>query len=218
MTGGKSAQAASIGAIIAWCGLSLFAILSPTSDFARTASFMAIVALLAFCLIHSARRLGLRHTLILFMLAVVIANIYENLSIATGFPFGSYVHTPASGPKLFQVPIIVGPIFYSVGYIAWTLATMILGEPGRPQDRLRYWGIPVVAAFIVTGWDICSDPIGATIGRKWIFAESGAYYGVPLANYLGWYLCTWSYFQAWSIYLSSKEAPAPRAEIGRAHV
>lgn len=204
MTDGKSARGASIIAIVAWCGLTSFAILSPTSEFARMASFMAIVALVAFCLVHSTRRLGIGHTLVLFALAVVIANIYENLSIATGFPFGSYVHTAASGPKIFQVPIIVGPIFYSVGYIAWTLATMILGEPGRPQDRLRYWGIPVVAAFIVTGWDICSDPIGATIGRQWIFAKSGAYYGVPLANYLGWYLCTWTFFQAWSIYLSSK--------------
>lgn len=209
MSGGKSAQTASMGAIIAWCGFSLFAILSPTSDFARTASFMAIVALLAFCLIHSARRLSRRHTLVLFMLAVVIANIYENLSIATGFPFGSYVHTSAFGPKVFQVPIVVGLIFYSVGYIAWTLATMILGDPASPRDRLRHWGIPLVAAFIVTGWDICSDPIGATIGRQWIFAESGAYYGVPLANYLGWYLCTWSFFQAWNIYLSTETASGP---------
>lgn len=204
----KSAQTASIGAIILWTVFTLFAIFYPASSLARPVSFLAIAMLVAFCLIHSARRLDLKHTLIMFALAVVISNIYENLSISTGFPFGSYVHTPASGPKLFQVPVIVGPIFYSVGYLAWTLATMILGEPGKPNDQLRYWGTPVVAAFIVVGWDICSDPIGATIGRQWIFADSGAYYGVPLANYLGWFLCTWTFFQSWSIYLSARWTPA----------
>lgn len=210
MPDGKSGQMASIAAIVSWAVFTMFAIFYSGQELARTATFLAILMLVLFCLSHSARRLGLKRTLILFAIAVLIANIYENLSISTGFPFGSYVHTPASGPKLFQVPIIVGPIFYSVGYIAWTLATMILGEPAGPDDRLRYWGIPVVAAFIVVGWDICADPIGATLGRQWIFAESGAYFGVPLANYLGWYLCTWTFFQAWSFYLSARPTPVSR--------
>lgn len=210
MPQGKSARSISIGAILAWAILTLVVILQPGNAFARVATFLSIAMLVLFCLSHSARRFGLRPTLIMFAIAVVIANIYENLSISTGFPFGSYVHTPALGPKLFLVPIIVGPIFYSVGYIAWTLATMILGEPAGKHDRLRYWGIPAIAAFIVVGWDICSDPIGATLGRQWVFAESGAYFGVPLANYLGWYLCTWTFFQAWSIYLSRQSVSPSR--------
>lgn len=213
MWGGRIAQACSISAIILWAILTLVAILIPESPLAAAAFLPTLAMMVGFCIIHSARRLGIGNTLALFVFAVIIANIYENLSISTGFPFGSYVHTDAFGPKIFQVPAVVGPIFYGLSYIAWTLATMILGERREPGDMLRLFGTPLVAAFIVVGWDICSDPIGATNGRAWIFAESGAYYGVPLANYLGWYLCTWTIFQGWGLYLSRTTMPTPRPNL-----
>jgi len=213
MRGGNGAQAASIGALILWIAFTGFATLASTAPFATAASFLAIVMLFGFCLVHSARRFGAKQAGILFILGAVIANIYENLSISTGFPFGSYVHTAASGPWLFQVPIIVGPIFYSVCYLAWTLAVMILGDRGTSHPVLRTAGVPVVAAFIAVGWDICSDPIGATIARHWIYANSGAYFGVPLANYLGWFLCTWTIVQSWTLYLSAASRPSARASL-----
>ncbi|MES2492772.1 MAG: carotenoid biosynthesis protein [Pseudomonadota bacterium] len=205
MLGGKAAQAICVGALLLWIAFTAIAIVLPAAGFAKAATFLAIVMLVGFCVLHSARRLRWRRTGILFGIAFVIANIYENLSISTGFPFGSYVHTAASGPWLFEVPIIVGPIFYSVCYIGWTLAVMILGDQGPSHQTLRTIGVPAVGAFIATGWDICTDPIGATIARNWIFAESGAYYGVPLANYLGWFLCTWTIIQCWTLYLAKTE-------------
>ena len=213
MLGGKRAQAASVGALMLWIVFTAITILLPTASVAKAAPFLAVAMLVAFCLIHSARRLGLRQTGILFVSAAVIANIYENLSISTGFPFGSYVHTAASGPWLFQVPIIVGPIFFSVCYIGWTLAVMILGEPGAAHQRLRQVGVPIVGAFITVGWNICSDPIGATIARSWIYAHSGAYYGVPLSNYLGWFLCTWTIIQCWTVYLAKANGPQAGASL-----
>jgi putative membrane protein len=213
MLGGKRAQATSISTLVLWIAFTATVILYPTTVAARVASFLAIVMLVAFCLIHSVRRLGWKPTGILFASGVVIANIYENLSIATGFPFGSYVHTAASGPWIFQVPLIVGPIFYSICYIAWTLAIMILGEQGASNRRLAMVGAPIVAAFIAVGWDICSDPIGATIARHWIYADSGAYFGVPLSNYLGWFLCTWTIIQCWTIYLSAAKTHTTTASL-----
>ena len=192
------------GAILLWAICSYGAIFVPGSALAVPAQFLAIAMLLAFCLIHGGGRLGNRGILILLVIALIVSNIYENLSISTGFPFGRYVHTAASGPMLFQVPLIVGPIFFSVSYIAWTLATMLLGEPADARIDVK---TPIVAAFIVVGWDLCSDPIGATIGKQWLFAHSGAYFGVPLSNYLGWFLCTWTIFQCWSVYLSTVRAP-----------
>ena len=213
MSGGKRAQAASTSALMLWIVLTATAILFPATSAAKIAPLLAIVMLVAFSLIHCARRLGWRQTGVLFAAAAVIANIYENLSISTGFPFGSYVHTTAFGPKLFQVPIVVGPIFYSVCYLGWTLAVMVLGEGSAAQRRLRTFGVPVVGAFIATGWDICSDPIGATIARAWIYADSGAYYGVPLANYLGWFLCTWTIIQCWTLILAKARGPEAGASL-----
>ena len=89
MLGGKRAQAASVGALMLWIVFTAITILLPTASGAKAAPFLAVAMLVAFCLIHSARRLGLRQTGILFVSAAVIANIYENLSISTGFPFTS---------------------------------------------------------------------------------------------------------------------------------
>lgn len=213
MDGRKLAQAASVAALLLWIVLTVIAITLPGTGIATVAPLLAIVMLVAFCLIHSARRLGWRQTGVLFAVAAIIANIYENLSISTGFPFGSYVHTSAFGPWLFQVPIVVGPIFYSVCYLGWTLAVMILGEGGGGHRRLRTFGVPIVGAFIAVGWDICSDPVGATIARAWIYADSGAYYGVPLANYLGWFLCTWTIIQCWTLVLANAEVSEAGAPL-----
>jgi hypothetical protein len=45
--------------------------------------------------------------------------------------------------------------------------------------------IPLVAAFIVVGWDACFDPGSSTLDRLWIWQKGGGYFGVPLTNYLG---------------------------------
>ncbi|WP_374413850.1 carotenoid biosynthesis protein [Novosphingobium colocasiae] len=205
MSGGKAVQATAIAALALWIAFTAISILAPAAPMARTASFMAIAMLFLFAIAHSIRRLGARRSLVLLVSGMVIANIYENLSISTGFPFGSYHHTAAFGPWLLQVPIIVGPIFYSLCYLAWTLGTMILGTGPRTRSALRVFGLPVIGAFIATGWDLCSDPIGATIARSWVYAHSGAYYGVPLSNYLGWFLCTWTIIQCWTLYLDKAE-------------
>ena len=203
--GSKAIQATTMAALALWIAFTILSILPPSASLGRTASFMAIAMLFLFAIAHSIRRLGTRRSLVLLVSGMVIANIYENLSISTGFPFGSYHHTAASGPWLLQVPIIVGPIFYSLCYLAWTLGTMILGTGSAKRSTLRVFGLPVIGAFIATGWNLCSDPIGATIARSWVYAHSGAYYGVPLSNYLGWFLCTWTIIQCWTLYLEKTQ-------------
>lgn len=81
--------------------------------------------MVAFGLIHGARRFGARGSLFFFATAVLVSNLYEHLSIATGFPFGHYVHNAAMGPKLFLVPLVIGPGYYGGCYLAWTLASAL---------------------------------------------------------------------------------------------
>jgi hypothetical protein len=45
----------------------------------------------------------------------------RDLDILTGFPFGHYVYTDKLGPKLWLVPLLIMPAYFSMGYIAWTL-------------------------------------------------------------------------------------------------
>ena len=47
----------------------------------------------------------------------------KNTSILTGFLFGHYHYTDALGPKLFMVPLLIGPAYFANGYVAWVIAT-----------------------------------------------------------------------------------------------
>src|SRR5205085_11049053 len=67
-----------------------------------------VLPLLVFALIHGAMFYGRRGILIFFVICFITGNVFENLGVATGFPFGRYYYADAMGPKLFHVPILVG--------------------------------------------------------------------------------------------------------------
>lgn len=88
------------------------------------------------------------------------------------------------------------------------------GDPVRPVDRQWTFAMPITATFIVVGWDLCQDPLGATIGQRWIYPHGGAYFGVPLSNFLGWFLVTWTIFQAFALYLATARIQPRPVEPG----
>ncbi len=192
-----------------WILCTGFSIMLPQNPGDKFASSLALAASVIFGLSHGARRYGLRGSLVFFAIAVVFSNIFENLSIATGFPFGHYTHSAQMGPKLFLVPVVIGPGYFFLCYLAWTLANALAA--GATATRLK-WALtmPVIAAFIVVGADLCADPLGSTLAHDWVYAHGGAYFGVPLSNYLGWFLVTWIIFQTFAIYLANFEI-RPRA-------
>jgi uncharacterized membrane protein len=194
----------SIAAILVWLVYTTLDIFQPDNPGAQFGWYILTTALVVFGLTHGAVRYGWFNIIVLFLMAFIIGNISENLSISTGFPFGFYTHTAAMGPKLFLVPIIIGPFYFGVCYIVWTLTEMIVGQPA-PSHRLDYViGAPIVAALIVTGFDMCVDPIGATIQRHWIYANGGGYFGVPLSNYVGWFINAWAIFQCFAFFLAKR--------------
>src|SRR5229473_6215366 len=75
-----------------------------------------VLTLVAFALIHGALRYRWSGILIFVVICLVVSNILENTSILTGFPFGHYHYTDALGPKLFLVPVLIGPAYFANGY------------------------------------------------------------------------------------------------------
>jgi hypothetical protein len=74
--------------------------------------------LIAIATLHGLRRYSLKEFFIFFVIAFIVSNFYENLSILTGFPFGHYHYTDALGPKLFLVPLLIAPAYFGCGYLA----------------------------------------------------------------------------------------------------
>jgi putative membrane protein len=93
-------------------------------------------------------------------------------------------------------------------------ATLLGGAVRRLNGNVARAALPVVAAFVMTQWDVVMDPPEATISKAWIWHGGGAHFGVPLSNYLGWLLTSWLFYQAFAIYLGRRRV-ASEAETER---
>jgi putative membrane protein len=162
---------------------------------------LLIVIALAFGLVHGAMRYRWSGIVTFIVIALVVSNIMENTSILTGFPFGHYHYTDTLGPKLFLVPLVIGVAYFSTGYLAWTLATVVVGPLRRGSGALTTLAVPFVASFLMVFWDVCLDPTASTVNHVWIWEHGGGYFGVPLTNYLGWFLTVYVFFQLFALFL-----------------
>ncbi|MEV4347200.1 carotenoid biosynthesis protein [Actinoplanes sp. NPDC049596] len=162
---------------------------------------VSVLAELTFALVHGAVAYRWRGTLIFLGLALVVSNVIEDIGVLTGVPFGHYHYTDVLGPKVFEVPLLIGPAYFAVGYMAWTIATILL----RPVHRHSEWpavlGTPAVASFVMVAWDLALDPSSATLRGRWIWEHGGGYFGVPLTNFLGWSLTVYIIYQLFALYL-----------------
>jgi putative membrane protein len=172
-----------------------------------------IVLQVGFVLAHGAHRYGWRATGVFIVAGLVISNALENLSIETGFPFGHYHYTGVG--KIFLVPWFIGPAYLATGYLAWVVATALLGDVRRDSPWLTTIGTPVVGAFAMTAWDLSLDPGASTINHRWIWENGGGFFGVPVVNFLGWTFTVYLFMQVFALYLRSR-GPAPIAAPDRA--
>jgi putative membrane protein len=163
---------------------------------------------LIFSLIHGSLVYRFRGILIFTLFCIVAGNALENLSIVTGFPFGRYHFTDVMGPKLFQVPILLGLAYVGMGYLSWTIGRLILGDIQAPSVY-HVVTQPLVAALIMVAWDLSMDPIWSNLVHGWIWHDGGAYFGVPVSNFLGWFLTNYLIYQSFSLYLR-REPTNPR--------
>ncbi|MGE4323432.1 MAG: carotenoid biosynthesis protein [Sphingobium sp.] len=149
-----------------------------------------IMVLMAFAWVHGVPRYGAAGMGLFMVAFFVVINLLENLSIETGFPFGYFEHLAPMGPKLFNVPLIVGPGYFGAAYLSWIIAVLLLDgadNDGRPGSLPA---LAIVAALVVTGYDAVGDPGGATLQHAWAYRDGGGYYGVPLSNFGGWIVTT----------------------------
>jgi len=159
-----------------------------------------------FALVHGAMRYRWTGIGTFVVICLVVSNILENTSILTGFPFGHYHYTDALGPKLFLVPLLIGPAYFATGYLAWALSTVLIGDVRRESDAFTTFAVPFIASFLMVMWDLSFDPTASTVGHIWIWEQGGGYFGVPLTNYLGWFLTVYVFLQLFALFLRSRRA------------
>jgi uncharacterized membrane protein len=200
--------------VAAWLAFAVYLVLvvgfawNPT-PFAQGLAAIGIAGACA----HAVLFYGWRNAAVLLAICLVTTFAMENIGSLTGFPFGRY-HFEV-GSDLIHVgviPVIVGPLWFGMGYFAWIVAGILLGRTGpRVSGTFEIVSRPIVAAFVMAQWDVVMDPPGSTIAKAWIWHDGGGYFGVPLSNYLGWLLTGWLFYQAFAIYLDRREIAAQTA-------
>jgi putative membrane protein len=188
--------------------------LSPTATGERI-PFPTLVPVFAlFSLLHAAFMLGWRRAAAFFAVASGLSLAAELAGVRTGLVFGRYVYTDALGPKILgDVPYVIPLAWFMMVYPAYVIASLALdGQPIAKGGRLgRVCFFAVVAALIMTAWDLTLDPYMVGVPKAWVWEDGGPYFGVPFHNYVGWLLTT---FLVFLVYVAW-ERKLPLRPLGR---
>lgn len=161
--------------------------------------------MMLFSIFHAAYVLGWRHTLLFFGITVAVSWSYEHVGVETGLIYGAYHYTDALGLKLGHVPIIIPIAWFMMIYPSYIIANLIgsglqmMGEKNKYSNNritlVQILWLSFLSAVIMTAWDLVVDPYlsGAT-ERAWIWEAGGQYFGVPLHNFGGWLLTTFTIY------------------------
>ncbi len=147
---------------------------------------------LAVYLVAATRDWGLRRALAFTGWAWVVAFLAEYSSTRNGFPFGLYHYTQTTrGQEVFlaNVPAMDSLSFTFLAYAAFALARLLL-------ERSRGVTVVFLSGLLMMLLDVVIDPLAVRgdrwfLGRIFYYPEGGAYFGVPLSNFLGWALVGW---------------------------
>ncbi|HSE92241.1 MAG TPA: carotenoid biosynthesis protein, partial [Methylomirabilota bacterium] len=120
-----------------------------------------------------------------------LAWLAEFASTRWGLPFGLYHYTGATrGRELYvaNVPFMDSLSFTFLAYAAFCLARW--AWRGRQPSRAA---LAATAGGLMMLLDVVIDPVAVRgdrwfLGRIFYYAEPGAYFGVPLSNFAGWWL------------------------------
>jgi uncharacterized membrane protein len=176
-------------------------------------TILTLIAGLLFTIAHGAVALGWRNIVAFVAITFAISFASEVLGVATGLVFGPYHYTDLLGPKLLGVPPMIQVGYIGVGYASMMLGRIILGR--RP---IRGWTIllaSLVGAFIMVSWDVAMDPYQSTVYGDWIWHTGGPYFGVPLHNYVGWFVTVFAFMLVYFIfaeYVPERPRPASARE------
>jgi uncharacterized membrane protein len=159
-----------------------------------------------FAFIHGKITYRLRGIVVFMALCLGTGTFFESLSLRTGFPFGHYFFTDLMGPKLLQLPVLLALAYVGMGYLSWVVALLTVGHPNEPLRGRRVVLLPLIASFVMVAWDLSMDPVWADIDHAWVWRDGGPYLGVPVSNFLGWFLTTYIFYQAFALYARGRAA------------
>jgi len=159
--------------------------------------------MLFFSLFHAWYSIGWRKTLVFFVITAAVSWGYEQVGVETGLIYGNYHYTDYLGQKIGHVPIIIPLAWFMMIYPSYMIANLIFSKkPFLQNNKIpKIILLSLLSAGIMTAWDSVIDPYlsGPTV-NAWIWEDGGPYFGIPIHNFLGWILTTFSIYTIYRIF------------------
>jgi putative membrane protein len=148
---------------------------------------------------------GIRTTLLFGVLTYGAGLACEYSSVRNGFPFGLYHYVQTTRGReiwVFGVPFFDSVSYTFLAFASYTVALLLCAplyrrrwdlrvlDTWRLRRSVRVW---LLAALFMVMVDMVVDPL-SVLGERWFLGRifwydpPGPYFGVPISNYLGWYL------------------------------
>jgi uncharacterized membrane protein len=150
--------------------------------------------------------IGWRRTALFTVVAYGVAFLCEWSSAVagTGFPFGLYYYIDRTSDRelwMAGVPFMDSLSFTFLSYVSWEVATILLGrlkaswrdvQVMNGAETRNRWAAAALAAFLMMYLDIIIDPVALRgdrwfLGKIYYYPGGGSYFGITIANFLGWY-------------------------------
>jgi uncharacterized membrane protein len=158
---------------------------------------------LAVYLLAGSVQFGLKRTLGFTLGGYLLVFLSEYSSTRTGFPYGFYYYLDTTRQQelwISNVPFMDSLSFIFLAYASYTTALFLCAPLWRSRFDLqivdtkairRSPSVLMLATILFVLIDVVIDPV-ALRGSRWFlgqiygYYEEGIYFGVPLANFLGW--------------------------------
>ena len=165
--------------------------------------------------------LGTRTTSIFVTVAVALGWFAEQMGSTLGWFFGDYTYTDVLGPRLGSVPVVIPLMWFGLCYIGFLMASLVLWRQPAPPASSWPAGalVALLAAMIVTAFDLGADPYFVYTLKAWIMTEKdGGWFGETVKGFEGWMIVSFaivSLFQAVArpLAVAGTDAAARRAAL-----
>ena len=146
--------------------------------------------LTAAVLCHAVVTFSLRDACLFFALACGISLAAEYAGVRSGFPFGCrYDYHEHLTPQLAGcVPLFIPLSWFVLAYAPLVFLRRFAADTPHSSPRHRsLLAKAVLCALLLAAADLFLDPLATSVDA-WHWAEEGGYLGIPVLNYLGWFL------------------------------
>jgi uncharacterized membrane protein len=150
----------------------------------------------ALLILHASWTLTYQRGLAFILLAAAVGFVFEVVGVNYGSVFGGhYVYQSDGRLMLFGVPWAIPLYWAALIYASYNVVSSFLfwtnrEKPGKQKgDALLLPLLIFLDGLVIVVIDLIMEPL-QVMARNWVWLDGGPYYGIPVGNFVGWFVVT----------------------------